>query len=632
MTSPDTGIQLRTIGSLDGHTFHVPRYQRGYRWTNTQVTALLDDLLAWRKTDPEPIKAKDGTKKAPAYCLQPLVVVQGKKHGTFDVVDGQQRLTTLHLILEILRTTPEMKERQFPKFQVNYDRHPDGLAALITTVNQVTSKDGEAISPDLPPDLHFIHHAQRSISTWIEKNHNDVGMLAALFARSADALSPCVQFIWHELADKADAIPAFERLNSGKIPLTDAELIRGLLLKRGSAADDATRQRIALRWDQIERRMRDNEFWAFLGGDLAAEDTPEFNVCRIGLLFALNAYPAQLDPLHEHALFEHYEKSSITPDKLWDKLEELFARYESWFADHQFFHLAGLLVHLGTPMGEIVKWSQTMTKNEFIKKLITQLRNRALPGWDSTTALPAHLENIQYDRHNQKSREQIRALLLCFNVATLNSGTARLSFHHFRKEKWDIEHVRATNERGPQTTDELRYALDTIRAGARATLKHAPVNSPLTALKSDLFLETDTADTESPFTALNEAQLKARYERAAETLESSESIAPTNHLLNLALLDEKTNRSYGAALFAVKRQCIVDKAQTGSSYILPCTLSVFTKTYSKIPLNPLHWTTDDARDYFATMAKILTKFFDRQDEPEPVATPPAANASQAATA
>lgn len=74
------------------HTlFSIPHYQRGYRWTDKEVEALLNDLLAFAKSD---------TREA-SYCLQPLVL-QEIADGQIRVVDGQQRLTTLAIILQSL--------------------------------------------------------------------------------------------------------------------------------------------------------------------------------------------------------------------------------------------------------------------------------------------------------------------------------------------------------------------------------------------------------------------------------------------------------------------------------------------------------------------------------------------------
>src|SRR5438552_322948 len=85
-------ICLKTVNDLrvnaadQSFRYRIPAYQRGYRWTSQQVTQLLEDIRDFAQRDnPQPEEF---------YCLQPLVL---KAHGdgSYEVVDGQQRLTTL---------------------------------------------------------------------------------------------------------------------------------------------------------------------------------------------------------------------------------------------------------------------------------------------------------------------------------------------------------------------------------------------------------------------------------------------------------------------------------------------------------------------------------------------------------
>ena len=69
--------------------FIIPAYQRGYRWGRKEINYLLDDLWTAHKNKP--------------YYLQPLEVVKlGNTDERYRVVDGQQRLTTVYLILQKL--------------------------------------------------------------------------------------------------------------------------------------------------------------------------------------------------------------------------------------------------------------------------------------------------------------------------------------------------------------------------------------------------------------------------------------------------------------------------------------------------------------------------------------------------
>ena len=77
-------LDTKLVGSITGK-FYIPSYQRGYRWGEEEVTRLLEDILA------------NGPNN---YCLQPVVV---RRDGDrFELIDGQQRLTTIYLIYKYI--------------------------------------------------------------------------------------------------------------------------------------------------------------------------------------------------------------------------------------------------------------------------------------------------------------------------------------------------------------------------------------------------------------------------------------------------------------------------------------------------------------------------------------------------
>lgn len=75
----------------DEYRFKVPDYQRPYSWTTDQAGELLDDLVAAYKDDEE------------SYFLGSIVLIKSETAPEADVIDGQQRLTTLTLLLCLLR-------------------------------------------------------------------------------------------------------------------------------------------------------------------------------------------------------------------------------------------------------------------------------------------------------------------------------------------------------------------------------------------------------------------------------------------------------------------------------------------------------------------------------------------------
>jgi uncharacterized protein with ParB-like and HNH nuclease domain len=78
--------------------FAIPPYQRPYAWTTDQVGELLSDVLSFLGNGSEPIAEVN------PYFLGSIVLIKGDDAPESDVVDGQQRLTTLTLLLAVLRT------------------------------------------------------------------------------------------------------------------------------------------------------------------------------------------------------------------------------------------------------------------------------------------------------------------------------------------------------------------------------------------------------------------------------------------------------------------------------------------------------------------------------------------------
>ena len=114
---------LLTVQSLfGGRRFEIPDYQRGYAWSERQWSDLVDDLEALPAT-------KDhftGTLVLKARELDgQLVDIEGQRYRAYDVVDGQQRLTTLVLLLEAIR-----RELTDARLEAPGRRHQEDLRSL----------------------------------------------------------------------------------------------------------------------------------------------------------------------------------------------------------------------------------------------------------------------------------------------------------------------------------------------------------------------------------------------------------------------------------------------------------------------------------------------------------------------
>ena len=566
-------LETRSVGDLAYHKqrFLIPSYQRGYRWEQDQVRALLNDLYKFELND-----------FGKFYCLQPLVVVERKNawegKDAWEVVDGQQRLTTIFLVLKQLSTSGQ------EPFSICYERHPKSKKGLHQLLQTPFSDNADA---------HYLCEALREIKRWFDEPHQKRPEFTSLTNREGR----CAKFIWNEIKDRDEAIRAFTRLNAGKIRLKDSELIRALWLQSGGLEDDSFRQHIARQWDRMERRLQNPEFWSFLNKDVEAPDS------RIEFLFRLLIGERYGTETKDRKIFDRYFEvlnSNKVRKKLWRKVENLFGTLEEWFEDNRLFHLIGFLIEHGESISSLRADSAKLGKKKFIKKLKENIRSKVLVGVATDDAIRTYLNSVNYGNPTVKS------LLLCLNLATLDAdttGTVRFSFHAYKKEKgWDIEHIRATASRVPEKIDEISDAL-------RMMCDYLKQSNY--ALDEQLKIHLATAQVElerKPEDRERLTNLYASMLNKMERCKGDEELEASNGLENLTLLDAETNRGYGNSPFAVKRWWALGIDQQ-AKYLLPCTRNVLTKTYSKAPGNLLCWTPRDSGDYLTSITKVLSQFF-----------------------
>lgn len=141
-------LETKLVGDIQGH-FYVPAYQRGYRWSKNEVETLLNDISEYGRKP----KKNDNEN----YCLQPIVVRNWNEK--FELIDGQQRLTTLYLIYVYMNKASNgfMSE---PKFSLSYETREESVNFL---KNPTETKKEDNI------DFFFIYNAYKSIQDWFQK-------------------------------------------------------------------------------------------------------------------------------------------------------------------------------------------------------------------------------------------------------------------------------------------------------------------------------------------------------------------------------------------------------------------------------------------------------------------------------
>ena len=341
-------ISIKKLVSSDTkYSFLIPSYQRGYRWTPKNVKALLKDLWEFMIT---PKEDKD------FYCLQPVVVKKNGEH--WELIDGQQRLTTIYILLKILKIyLPKSK----PPFKIFYKTRTESEGFLRDLKEGI---DEEEVNSNI--DFCHIYNAYIAAKEWLEKKDDD-----ELIYDFNKILLSKVKIIWYEVKDPdIKAKEVFTRINVGKIGLTNAELIKALFLqgdkwktekKDKEETDDKSniflnQIKIASAWDRIENYLREDDFWYFLTNK-TNKDKYVFN--RIEYIFDLMSQKGEsIDDFFTFYWFsERFEEEGKKPDKLmediWEEIEVYFMTFREWFEDSKLYHKIGYLINSGMKLQSI---------------------------------------------------------------------------------------------------------------------------------------------------------------------------------------------------------------------------------------------------------------------------------------
>ena len=572
--------ELRLDATGKAMRFFIPAYQRGYRWSSLQVTQLLNDVGEFvQRPNPQPDEF---------YCLQPLVI-KALPGGDFEVVDGQQRLTTLFLILRHFNERQTEKYRQV-LYVLTYKTRPSLDSFLEDPTEQLANDN---------VDFFHISQAMQAIDDWFDEPNRDVEEIKS-------ALLNKTKIIWFELAEQDNPVEAFTRLNIGKIPLTNDELIRALFLRRMGPDDkEATnvQLRISYEWDQIEKALQSDDFWYFLSN----QDKKGQN--RIGFVFELiagaEAMPA--GPENAYTIFYAFQQRlktvGATPENEWKKIKQTYLMLEEWFEDRTLYHLVGFLVSEGVSLDALRSRSLDCTKSNFERRLRRDIFRRVIGGRlpDSTDEQAVRdlvaegLEPLSYTHDPRK----IRSLLLLFNLATLlqdRRSNLRFQFDSFKGEQWDIEHIRSVSDDKPERHNDRRSWL----GHCFNYLETLETNHALCVEIAVFLALTQVEATNEVFDPL--------YEKVLAHFNESKTGKVEHGITNLTLLDAKTNRSYKNAVFAVKRQRVLNLDQAGI-FVPLCTRNAFLKCYSPQVDNTMFWSEDDQEGYQEAITSALVNLF-----------------------
>ena len=580
----DAAICLKPINDLLTERFYVPSYQRGYRWTERQVGDLLSDIWEFQASS-------EGKEKASFYCLQPIVVKK-RSTGEWELVDGQQRLTTILVLLGCLK--PLVGALDKTPFQLTFETRSETSGAFLQNID-LAQRDANI-------DYHYICAAYDAINKWFA-GHNGTHKLKFLQCLlNDDEVGRNVKVIWYELPSAEDSVEAFTRLNVGKIPLTNAELIRALFLRsRNFPSNSVTQQqlRIAQEWDAIEKVLQTNEVWYFLQGK---DDSHATRIEYVFQLIAREDGGGNADLDDPYATFHYYNARFADPgarsEGEWLRIKRYFMTLEEWFHDRVLYHLIGYLIQDGDDVLAIRKLGVQAAKTAFQRALKERIYKRLVggefPGHDQLRdTLDTQLSDLDYE----SDAPTIRRVLLLFNIAALienPTSNLRFPFETFKKGEWDIEHVRSVESGKPARIDAQRLWLQNVHD----YLVEAGDGEGLVARAQEV-LGASQFDTE---------QFDLIYADILAHFQEADSVDADHGIGNLALLDAQTNRSYKNAVFPLKRKRILGLDRAGT-FVPLCTKNLFLKCYSEKIGNMMFWTRPDSESYRMAIVESLVRFF-----------------------
>lgn len=614
-------LELKSFSELAKLNFIIPSQQRGYKWSANNVKELIYDL--WEFIT--------GPKTKKLYCLQPLALV--KQGDNYIVLDGQQRLTTLFLLYKYLSGNIH--------YNLIYKRD-DGISEKGFNrndfLNNIKLDDNLEEMAKKQIDLYYIYSAYKTISDTFSPNNihsfrdsnNNMDYVKKSMRNflESNTNERSVKVIWY-VVDKNKQYETFRNLNSGKISLTNTELIKSLFLNRVSGLQSGSREITATQFEEMQQMMMKDNFW-----NMISSDEPDFPRTRMDLLFNLVARVSENDYNRDfRTSFRWFADNSFgsLPSK-WAEVRHIFLRLVDIYNDIYCYHYLGFLTYCRTGdryylIQDVLEANKKLTKDEFILFLRKRIRY---------VINPNNSLNLSDFAYGSSSQKQLRRLFLLHNIESiidhyktlkesneihLQHEYERFPFELLYKQNWDIEHIASQTDSNFSKRDDMEDWLASVRSDFPEYF-----DFPVSELREELAKEKpslkayikkfsndfNTTGKTDDFMNLYNSIITYSDSLSKDSIKEDNK----NELGNLVLLDSHTNRSFHNSLFPRKRRIILianglsiigkDKEDVRQVYIPPCTFKCFTKAYSTDSDTKLNaWLQRDAVSYYKDIEQKL---------------------------
>lgn len=612
--------------------FNVPSLQRTYRWGEKEITLLLNDLYEFYNTN------EDSTNDF--YPLQPLILKKSNKNDdTWNVLDGQQRLTTIKLIASSLEMDKDYC------LDISYDTREKTKDFL----DNISNKKEEDVGTSM--ELYYIFHAYEVIEAWFQKDTKKINAIRNVLFENERT-----RFVVQEMNSDDDEAKTFQNINQGRIPLSCSELIKALFLGhifeshkidnncRFAYSSDGyglfipinpikekqelTRIQniIAKEWDDIETVLMHDEFYSFVCPE------KEKSINRMDFLFKVACRNEKFkkyntdDPFN--AIYECIKDGKVVDNIscCWNVVFKCFNRMQKLYYDFDAYHLVGFCncEHIGIS-DDFYKYCNDDEKMDEFKTAIREKIKRKVLNDSKIDDLDE--ESIDHLRY-EDSKDGIKEILLLHNLQSYSDEKLRFPFNLYDGGKnYDIEHIHATAEEKADKKSRYEWFETNYSAIKRKKEKLKDSDylneiSPRFKNAKALFDFFEKAYDEEK----NSDRFKVEeFNKLREIMindNAEEDFSKDDGIRNLCLLDSTTNRSYKNSLFITKREMILKKAKGKRDkeyYVYPlllCTERIFLKFYSNVDSddNLNFWTLKNREAYLKDISKKVTEFLKLKGE------------------
>lgn len=560
---------------LQGKTYSIPPYQRGYKWDTKDIERLLKDINEFSPNEDLNL----------FYCLQNITLVESQDSKTFNVVDGQQRLTTLTVILSYLNEYELINEKlqynvrkETEEFLKEYIFKPNELKNIQNWEQFLENTSIKGKDYDYQ-DVFYLFNAYKAIQTWFETYPNSVTAMK-------DKILNHVKLIVN-LPKNIEEQELFENLNGKRVPLDGADLIRALIITRVAKKeigdiDDSIKQNVLINERRVKIGLmldRINHWWAdenkknyFHQFTKESKVPDEESISFNDVTYPINhLYKLYVLAYGEGVLDMEFFEKKVIEDVFLDELQLLQRTMENWCNDKELYHL---ILFTSIYAREKIKEEPVLSFKELLhqwKKLYRKDFIRFLKKRIASTEVFNDLIN-QTERckeENEKTaflenwydNKLITVSVLLDIISILSSNSTCLPARHFKAYKEDLEHIFPQTPVGDRIKDKIKQT-QILKEYIDIINQSLSEEEKININDCDIDWENQNWKDDIKFRINNRI----------------EKVIPVNSLGNMCVLHESVNRGYGNDFFLEKRIDIMRKSQEGF-FIRPYVYDAFNKIF-----------------------------------------------------